>query len=612
MLAAIAWRNLWRNPRRTILSLVAISLPLSLVQCMSGMMHGMGDRLVDAVTETQVGHIQIHQEGYRSHRGRWRTVPDAELALETVRGVAGIEAATGRIYGIAHASFVRGTDAEIRAGGGEDLASPVVALIGVDPLAEASVTDMEDRVSEGRWLEGEADVLIGHALAQSKGLQIGDAFLPTAVDSSGAMRGPWAVSDRVPRIVGIMRTGVNEIDRRMVLLPRRYLAALARMEGEVHEIAIRAEEHDDLESLVTDIEGALETARAEAQSVATIPATVALAWEIEGAEGAEGAERAEGEEGAEESDGGSAAISRLRLVGVTIDTDAEPDTPSEDRRLRGRFLSRADEIVLSAEAAAALSVSPGGEVTVLVPVDCGEDVQPADCPPSAERFSVSGVLVDNELLQGPHGLVAASVVTDNILALSPSAASELTGDDADRVGAGVASLRGSASQADEVLAWYDIVPAAKQMMDMMDAMIVILVVIIYMAVFLIIMATILMATLERTHEIGVMAALGMRGRRVVAMVLTESALLSVVGIAIGLALGLSVESYFVAYGMHFGTMEEGMDFSGITIDPVLWPRIVLEDVVSSSITVFVMTTLAGLVPAIRAARLNVIEALREE
>ena len=50
MLTSIAWRNLWRNPRRTILSLVAVSLPLALVQCMSGMMHGMSDRLVETVT----------------------------------------------------------------------------------------------------------------------------------------------------------------------------------------------------------------------------------------------------------------------------------------------------------------------------------------------------------------------------------------------------------------------------------------------------------------------------------------------------------------------------------------------------------------------------------
>jgi ABC-type antimicrobial peptide transport system permease subunit len=64
--------------------------------------------------------------------------------------------------------------------------------------------------------------------------------------------------------------------------------------------------------------------------------------------------------------------------------------------------------------------------------------------------------------------------------------------------------------------------------------------------------------------------------------------------------------------MQFGTLEEGFDYGGVVFDSVLWPRIVIADAVSSSIVVFVMTTLAGLIPAIRAARLSPTEALREE
>jgi len=247
---------------------------------------------------------------------------------------------------------------------------------------------------------------------------------------------------------------------------------------------------------------------------------------------------------------------------------------------------------------------------VQVPVDCGEDVDPNDCPPSAETFVVAGLLSNEAIVEGPFGLVADSVVTSIIAALAPAVASRLEGQDAERAASALHALRGETTKTDEVTAWYDLVPAAKQMMDMMDSYIVVLVVIIYTAVFLIIMATILMATLERTREFGVMGALGMHRRRVVSLVLSESALIAVLGIVVGLALGLSAESYFVAHGMRFG--EESMDFSGITIDPTIWPRIVVRDVVSSSICVFVMTTLAGLVPAVRASLLRPTEALRAE
>lgn len=606
MLTAIAWRNLWRNKRRTALSLAAVAFPLSLVQCMSGMMHGMADRLVEAVTETQVGHIQVHQTGYRSSRGRWRTVADADRALETVRGVEGIEAVTGRIYGVAHASLVRGADEEVRSGGGEDIASPVVAVLGVDPRSEILVTDMEERVVEGHWLEGETDVLIGHTLARTSGAQIGDAFLPTVVDASGATRGPWAVSDQVPRIVGIVRSGLEEIDRRMVILPRAYLAGLVHMEGEVHEIAIRAESHDDLASLVAAIEADLEETRRTAQGD-VLPATSPLAVESEG-QGQHSDASAEAEE--QQSDASSPAPVSMRLVGVGVDPDVEPVQETEENNLQGRFLSRADELVLSAGAAVALSAEPGDQVAVQVPVDCGEDIDPADCPPSTETFTVAGILSDESFVDGPFALVVDSVVSTNIVALAPSVAADLEGEDAQRVTAALLALRGETNQTDEVLAWYDIVPMAKQMKDYMDVFIFVLVFIIYIAVFLIISSTILMATIERTREFGLMGALGMHKIRVVAMVLTESALLALVGIVVGLALGLAVESYFVANGMQFG--QEPVDMSGITIDPTIWPRIVIGDVIGSSILVFLMTTSAGLIPAIRASLLQPTNALRAE
>ena len=179
---------------------------------MHSMMSGMGHRMLEGLLGTNLGHIQIHRVGYRERGGATRTLNNADLVLTATRETAGVEGATGRIYGFAHASIVRGDDQSIRDGGGEEVATPVLAIVGLEAEHEGQVTDIPTKLVEGRWFQGTAEVVIGAGLAKRHHLELGDAVLPTAVDMTGAMRGPWAVSDEVPRVVGVLRTGVERFD----------------------------------------------------------------------------------------------------------------------------------------------------------------------------------------------------------------------------------------------------------------------------------------------------------------------------------------------------------------------------------------------------------------
>lgn len=590
MLMLIAWRNLWRNRRRTVLTLVAVSLGLASMLSLTAMMRAYGDRMIEALIGSSTGHVQIHREGYRRDQQFTLTIPEAEAVLDAVRADPGVEAAAGRIYGFAHAAFVRGDDAAVRSGGGLDVASPVVGLVGMEPAAEGQVTDLPERVVEGRWLRDETDVVLGASLAERNGIRLGDAMLPTTVAATGAMQGPWAVSDRVPRVVGIIRTGVEELDGQIVVIPTAYLARLVGLAGQVHEIAIRARDPERLDALVASLRREVAAARAAHRPGEALPATAPLAIGPATPDGA--------------APGGDAPT--VRLLGVAIDEGGDGATRAPGLEA-GRFLARAEDIVLPVELARRLGVAPGDRVAVAVPVDCGtpEDER-LECPPSAEPFLVAGTYTGGDM-----ALVAEPVVRDNIGGLAPSAVTALEGGAASRAADLVARLRGERRAGDEILPWQTLNPTLADMVKMMDTAPLIYLMIIYFAVVLIIVNTMLMATFERLREFGIMRAVGMRPWRVVVLVVTESFLLSLVGVAIGLAIAIPLIVYWSIAGMDLSVFSPGSyEMGGVVFDPVLWPALSVADLVTSSIAVIVMTTSAGIYPALRAATVRPVDALR--
>jgi ABC-type antimicrobial peptide transport system permease subunit len=228
---------------------------------------------------------------------------------------------------------------------------------------------------------------------------------------------------------------------------------------------------------------------------------------------------------------------------------------------------------------------------------------------------VVGIVDDAELLDGRFAFVTSQVLTGNIASLAPDSVVTLGEGDKQAAARLAARLRGEVGAPDEVLSWKELSPMMAQMLAMFDIAPIIFFIIIFFAVALGIVNTMLMATFERTRELGLMRALGMRPGKVVSMVMWEAVLLAAVGAVAGLALGMPMVWYWIENGMNMGvfmTEEATWDLEGIAFDPILWPSITWMDVVRSVLVVSIMTSLSGLWPAVRAARLQPTEALRHE
>ncbi|HEX6034266.1 MAG TPA: ABC transporter permease [Anaerolineales bacterium] len=117
--------------------------------------------------------------------------------------------------------------------------------------------------------------------------------------------------------------------------------------------------------------------------------------------------------------------------------------------------------------------------------------------------------------------------------------------------------------------------------------------------------TLVMAVFERTREIGILAAIGMKGRGIMAQFLTEAALLATGGVIGGLIIGGALVAYFTTYGIYIG--DYGL--TGLLFEDHIYAHLTLENTITLTVITYIITLIASLYPARLAARLEPVEAL---
>lgn len=124
----------------------------------------------------------------------------------------------------------------------------------------------------------------------------------------------------------------------------------------------------------------------------------------------------------------------------------------------------------------------------------------------------------------------------------------------------------------------------------------------------VIMNTLLMAVYERTREMGILGALGMKGKQIKALFLTEATLLAIGGVVIGLLIGVPLVLYYAQQGFYFGDLGISAS-SGMMLGNSIYPYPTIGDAVSVSIAALLITILSGYYPASQASKLEPVDAL---
>jgi len=249
-LFSLAWKNLWRNRRRTLITLAALSLSLMLVQGFHNLSFGVYARMVDAGVRAGSGHIAVYRGDYARNRDEKLSFAAGDLP-QRIAALPEVQAVLPRVYlpGLAQSSRE----------------SRGILLTGVDPQAELAVNPFLRNVPEEEMLRSAdgRDALLGARLMEELKLEPGEKFVVTVQNRDGEL------ASELFRIRGTVRTGIRDFDRSLVMVGRQRAAAMAGIDGEVQELAVVLRRADAEEATLPEV----------AALVAGKPELRALSWQ---------------------------------------------------------------------------------------------------------------------------------------------------------------------------------------------------------------------------------------------------------------------------------------------------------------------------------------------
>ena len=236
--ATLAWRNLWRNHRRTLIMLLAIAIGVWAMIFMSALMRGMTDQMVRNGLHTLPGEVQIHHRDYRSD-------PSVVNSMEPPSGAL-LQALEGPPI-VAWSSRVR-----VPAVIASERSTRGVTLLGVDPAAEGPLGSLPDEIVQGRFLKDADDrgVVIGASLARRLETRLGKRVV---IMSQGPDN---TVADRGARVVGIYRARLSGTEDRFVYAGRSVIQGMLHMDALVSEVALTANDYRHVSAWYPRIEAA--------------------------------------------------------------------------------------------------------------------------------------------------------------------------------------------------------------------------------------------------------------------------------------------------------------------------------------------------------------------
>jgi ABC-type lipoprotein release transport system permease subunit len=218
----LAWRNIWRHRRRTLIVVLAISLSVSMMMLYDGMMAGFEQAIYGNAIKVLGGNIQVHAEGYdnKADQTPLLAIQDDQKIIAAAKARPQVLAVSRRINTGGMATSREGAFS--------------VSIVGIEPEEELPVSLPAQNVSSGRFLQtGDLDsIFIGKGLADAMDVAVGDRVTLVGRALHEQMR------QRTMTVVGIFDVGMKDIEKQTIYITLAEAQDLYGLTGKASEITI--------------------------------------------------------------------------------------------------------------------------------------------------------------------------------------------------------------------------------------------------------------------------------------------------------------------------------------------------------------------------------------
>jgi ABC-type lipoprotein release transport system permease subunit len=222
LLLKLAWRNVLRNKRRTVLSGIAVGICLASLIFVDALFIGMTESMIVMATDTFLGQGQIHAQGFRSAMEAEKTINGAEKILKGLKNENDVSDFAPRTIAFGMISSAANVNA--------------VMLNGIDPTLEQNLSKLDEAIREGSYLkpDGKRQILIGSKLAETLEVGLDDKVVITVAQADTG-----ELSQEMFRVSGIFHYGIREVDGGAAYINLGKSQELLGLGNRIHEIALR-------------------------------------------------------------------------------------------------------------------------------------------------------------------------------------------------------------------------------------------------------------------------------------------------------------------------------------------------------------------------------------
>jgi ABC-type lipoprotein release transport system permease subunit len=218
----LAWRNVWRQRRRTLLIAVGMGFMMALLVFYDGLIGGFEQAIYGNAIQLLGGNIQVHAPGYNDKVGRKPLLPlaDPDAVVQAAEARPEVVAASKRI--------VTGGLVTNREG------AFAVSIIGIEPEKEGRITPVAENITGGRYLNPDDGdmIVIGQGLATAMDIGVGDRITMVGNSKNEQNR------QRTMTVVGIFDVGVPSVEKTMIYVSLAEAQSLFGLDGQVTEVVV--------------------------------------------------------------------------------------------------------------------------------------------------------------------------------------------------------------------------------------------------------------------------------------------------------------------------------------------------------------------------------------